>query len=149
MDEKITVESTWADLGERVQATGWKLWVRTLPHSRKTHGGKLWLPPKLQSFHGELPHLVTVRGLVLSVGPHGTAQSFSEGDIVEFQRLHFGYMWKLPNANQDQYGGDEQYIGFLDANQVLWTLEPEEDASPPTARAPRKSRKSAQVEATK
>lgn len=118
------VERTWEELGYRVRATGWKTWVRTMPHPRKI--GSIWLPPKLQSFHGELPHLVTVHAVVLSSGPLGLAADFKPGDRIAFKRLHFGYWQKLEAANKDEWGGDEQYVGWVDANQVLGFWEDED-----------------------
>jgi hypothetical protein len=131
------IERTWEQLseqlngGKRIRATGFNLWLRTFPHERKTSGG-IWLPPKKQAFHGELPHLVTTHALVLSAGPVGVAKEFKPGDVVAFKRLHFAFMWKLdPDPDrEDCWGHDEEYVGWIDANQVLWKVEEEEsDAS--------------------
>ena len=96
--------------------------MRTLPFSKKTDSGALWLPPKLQSFHGDIvAHLQTVRGVVVSAGPHGVAADFAVGTMVEFQRLYFGYHQKLDAETQE-------YVGFIDANQVLWHLAFDEES---------------------
>jgi hypothetical protein len=84
------------------------------------------MPPKLQSFHGELPHLATVHATVLSAGPVGLAAEMSPGDTVAFQRLHFGWHAKLKPTNTDEYGGDDEYVGWIDSNQVLWFVEEED-----------------------
>lgn len=123
------VERTWEEIGCKIKPVGYRMWVRTKPHVRKTEGG-LWLPPKLQKFHGELPHLVTVHATVLCSGPKGVAKEFKPGDVVAFKRLHFGFQWKLEPSpeHQDVWGWDEEYVGFIDANEILWkVIEDEED----------------------
>lgn len=123
------IERTWEEIGCKIRATGYKMWVRTKPHARKTGGG-IWLPPKLQSFHGDsAAHLIIVHATVLSSGPVGVAAEFKPGDTVAFQRLHFGYMWKLkPDPElEDVWGHDEQYVGWIDANQVLWHVDEDEE----------------------
>lgn len=116
------VQDSWDKLGYTVRATGKYVWVRTLPFSKMTDSGKLWLAPKLQSFHGEISaHLQTVRGVVLSAGPIGLAPTFEVGSMIEFQRLYFGYHEKLNRETQE-------YIGFVDANQVLWHVAAPEAA---------------------
>jgi len=115
------VERTWAELGFRLKATGWKVWVRTLPHPRKI--GSLWLPPKAASFYGELPHLRTVYAVVLSAGPRGVAQELKPGDVIAFKRLHFAWIRKLEPTNVDEYGADEEYLGYVDANDVVYVVE--------------------------
>lgn len=116
-DRLKLVDDTWAEVGHKVRAIGYRLWVRTLPFEQKTPSGLLWLPPRQQRFHGELPHLVFIRAVVLSAGSVGVAAEFKPGDVVEFQRLHFGFQYRVgPNEEQ-------QYVGFIDANQVLWKLD--------------------------
>ena len=101
------VEKTWEDLGNRIDARGYWTWVRTDPHREKI--GSIWLPPKLASFHGELPHLVNVIATVLTSGPEGLAAEFSPGDRVFFKRLYFGYWRKME---------DGTFVGWIDANQI-------------------------------
>ena len=120
------IERTWEELGHGIRATGYTVWVRTKPHVRKTKSG-LWLPPKAAKFHGILPHLVTTFATVLSAGPVGLAALLNPGDVVAFKRLHFGYIWKLEPTNRDKYGYDEEYVGFIDANDVLFIVEEEEE----------------------
>jgi len=123
------IERTWDEIGCKVKAIGYKLWVRTKPYERKTEGGVIWLPPKLQSFHGDsAAHLIIIHATVLSAGPIGVAADFKPGDTVAFQRLHFGYVWKLkPDpTRQDVWGHDEQFVGWIDANQVLGYVDEEE-----------------------
>lgn len=115
------VERTWEELGYRIRATGWKVWVRTLPHGRKY--GSIWLPPKAASFHGELPHLRTVYAMVLSAGPKGQAQELKPGDIIAFKRLEFAWFQKLTPTNVDEYGADEEILGYIDANHICYRIE--------------------------
>jgi len=115
------VERTWEELGYKIQATGWKVWVRTKPHPRKY--GHIWLPPKAGSFHGDLPHLRTVYATVLSAGPKGVAATLKPGDVVAFKRLEFAWWVKLEPQETDRYGGDEEYVGYLDANHVVYFVE--------------------------
>lgn len=120
------VNETHEQLGYRIEPIGYKIFVRTMPHEKKK--GLLWLPPKLQSFHGEtLAHLVIVRATVLSCGPRGLAATIEPGEIVEFQRLHFGFVEKLFGGGtvDDPFG--EVYVGFLDSNQLLWKMEADDD----------------------
>lgn len=118
------VEDTWDKLGRKIRGNHKHVWVRTLPFPTMTAGG-LHLPPKLASFHGEVSaHLVTVRAVVLSGGTVGVAKDFEPGDVIEFQRLHFGYIEKLDRETQE-------YVGFLDGNQILWRV----DVDPETAAA--------------
>ena len=104
-DRLALVDKTWEELGHKVRAIRYMTWVRTLPFPEKTAGGIL-LPPKLQSFHGELPHLQNVRGVVVSTGPVGAARDMKVGELVEFQRLHFAYYKKL------REGDGEEYVGY-------------------------------------
>ena len=120
-DRMKLVEQTFDEIGYRIKSVGFMTWVRPFPHLRKTHGGLLWLPPKLQGFHGELPHLVTVRGVVLDSGPVGAAREFKAGDVVEFQRLYFGHYWKIGLPE------DQEYVGWLDANQIMWRVTDDQE----------------------
>lgn len=115
------IERTWDELGFRVRATGWKVWVRTRPHPRKW--ASLWLPPKAASFYGDLPHLRTVYATVLTAGPRGMARTLKPGDVIAFQRLHFAWMNKLEPTTRDEYGADEEYVGYVNAEDVLYVVE--------------------------
>lgn len=115
------VTRTWEELGFKVRATGWKVWVRTLPHPRKI--GRIWLPPKAASFYGELPHLRTVYALVLTSGPLGWAKDLKPGDKVAFKRLNFSWIKKLEPTQVDEYGGDEEYVGTINAGDVVYVVE--------------------------
>lgn len=129
------IERTWEEIECRIKATGYMVWVRTKPHKLRTKSG-LWLPPKASKFHGELPHLRTVQATVLSAGPIGVATEFKPGDVVAFQRLHFGYIWKLAPKERDEYGGyEEEYVGWIDANQILWHVDEEEEHVAEVAKA--------------
>lgn len=115
------IERTWDELGFRIQATGWKVWVRTRPHPRKI--GSLWLPPQQASFYGDLPHLRTVYATVLSAGQLGPARALKPGDVIAFQRLHFAWVKKLEPTTRDEYGADEEYVGYLNAPDVVYVVE--------------------------
>lgn len=115
------VEKTWDELGYRIRATGYRVWVRTLPHPRKH--GSIWLPPKAGSFYGELPHLRTVYAVVLSAGSRGPAKGLKPGDIVGFKRLEFAWWAKLQPTQTDEYGGDEEFVGYIDSNHVVYLVE--------------------------
>jgi len=116
------VKRTWDDLGYEIEATCYRLWVRTEPHQRKTKGG-VWLSPKHQGFHGTMPHLVTIQATVLSAGPLGVAAEFKPGDKVFFKRLHMGHWEKLDQPKDDLAEVGESVVGFLDANEVLGFAE--------------------------
>jgi len=108
MDDRIgLVQRTWDELGEKYRARGYWVWVRTEAHREKI--GQIWLPPRLSSFHGELPHLVNVMATVLSAGSTGAAKEFKPGDRIWFTRLYFGYHKKME---------DGTFVGWLDANQI-------------------------------
>jgi hypothetical protein len=119
------VQATWKELGYAIEATGWRVWVRTLPHVRRI--GSIWLPPKAASFHGELPHTRTVRAIVLSAGPLGAAERLVAGDLVTFKRLEFGYWRKLKPRFEDEHGADEEFVGFIDSNHIVGVLEEDDD----------------------
>lgn len=98
------VEQTWAEVGCRVRPLKRWVFVRTLPVA--THIGSIALPPKLASFHGELPHMKTIHALVLSVGPKATVK---KGDVVCFTRLQFAWWKKLD---------DRCMVGWIDENDL-------------------------------
>jgi len=124
------VERTWKELGYRVEATGYRVWVRTMPHPRKH--GSIWLPPKAASFHGELPHLRTVYAVVLSAGPKGPAAELKPGDIIGFKRLEFAWWAKLEPTQVDEYGGDEEFVGYIDSNHIVYVVEEADGVHVPT-----------------
>lgn len=107
MDRLGLVQQTWDELGVKMRARGYWVWVRTEPHKEKI--GSIWLPPKMAKFHGELPHLVNVMATVLTAGNVGAAAEFKTGDRIWFTRLYFGYHKKME---------DGTFVGWLDANQI-------------------------------
>lgn len=116
------VEKTWQELGYRIRSVGYKIWVRTLPHRRRSPGG-LWLSPRQASFYGELPHLVTVEAVVLSTGPRGLATAVKPGDVIAFSRVHFARHVQLQPTEIDAYGTSEEFVGYVDANQIFGFVE--------------------------
>lgn len=115
------VEKTWDELGFKIKAPRYLVWVRTLPPPCKI--GSIYIPVKQASFYGELPHLVTVRAVVLSSGPKGVAQSLNPGDIVAFKRVQFARYCRVSSSGSDINGPFEEYVGWVDANEIIGTLE--------------------------
>ena len=111
------VDKTWDELGYKIKASGYRVWVRCDQHMRKTEGG-IWLSPKAQGFHGTMPHMVTMHATVLSAGDIGVAKQFKPGDRIMFKRLHLGWWAKLGNPRYDAEFG-EAVVGFIDANEIL------------------------------
>lgn len=114
-------KETWDALGYEIEATGYRLWVRTDDHHRKSKGG-IWLSPKYQGFHGTMPHMVTMYATVLAAGPLGVAAEFKPGDRVMFKRLHMG-MWDKLGGSDPMAAIGECVVGFIDANEVLGFAE--------------------------
>jgi hypothetical protein len=111
------VERTWAELGFRIQAPRFLVWVRTLPVEQKQ--GLIWLPPKQSSFWGGLPHLRTVRAVVLSAGPAGLAKTLRPGDVVAFSRGHFNRFFQLEPTQETLSGRSEEFVGVIDSNDLF------------------------------
>lgn len=106
------VERTWTEVGYRVRPLHRNVFVRTDPPEQKV--GSLWLPPKLQSFHGDLPHMRIISATVLIAGPKTEVKP---GERICFQRLHFAWLKKLEDGGM---------FGWIDQVQVLGY--PAEDA---------------------
>lgn len=88
--------------------------VRANPVPTKTSGG-IYLPTKLTSFFGELPHMQPITATVLAAGPKATVKP---GEVIAFLRLHFSWWMKLE---------DGSYVGWLldEANIIGWAdLDP-------------------------
>jgi|WetSurMetagenome_2_1015567.scaffolds.fasta_scaffold07491_2 hypothetical protein len=111
------VERTWAELGFRIQAPRFLVWVRTLPVEQKR--GLIWLPPKMASFYGELPHLRTVRAVVLSAGPRGLAKSLKPGDVIAFSRGVFSRFFQMQPTQVTASGASEEFVGVIDSNDIF------------------------------
>jgi hypothetical protein len=105
-----TVEKTWEEVGYRVRPLRWMVFVRTDPIPQKV--GSIYLPFKLQTFYGELPHLQVVTATVLSVGPK--ALGLQPGDRVAFARLHFARWLDMADGTK---------VGWIDANQIAGYAE--------------------------
>lgn len=117
-DLQQLIDATWDELGYKIRARGYWLWVRTMPHARKV--GSLWLPTKLQGFYGELPHLQSTKAVVLSAGSAGVAKDIKPGDVVVFKRLHFALYKPVGNPVL------QEKVGWIDANQILYCSEDED-----------------------
>lgn len=115
------VKETWDELGFKLRAPRYLVWVRTMPPARKI--GRIWLPAKQASFYGELPHMVTVKALVLSAGSRGPAREMKPGDMIAFKRLHFARHSRLESSYADVWGGSEDYVGWIDSNDIVGFAE--------------------------
>ena len=117
MQDRIgLVQRTFDELGFKIRSRGYWVWVRTETYKEKI--GSIWLPPRLSSFHGELPHLINIGATVLSSGTTGAAKQFKAGDRIWFTRLYFGYQWKME---------DGTFVGWIDANQVSGFADEEDE----------------------
>jgi hypothetical protein len=111
-ETKKLIAETWDVLGVKgVRPLGRTLFVRTEAPPQKTESGLLWLPPKVASFYGGLPHQRLVIATVLSAGPKAFVQA---GDRVCFMRLHFARWHGL---------GEDQYVGWIDESQIFGYYE--------------------------
>ena len=103
-ETKKLIADSWNELGYKIRPLRRVVWVRTQPHEQKI--GLIWKPPKFASFHGELPHQVTTKAIVLSTGPRATVKP---GEKVCFTRLFFAYWKKME---------DGTYVGWVDETQL-------------------------------
>jgi hypothetical protein len=85
------------------------VFVRTLPLEEKV--GSLYLPTKMTKFHGELPHMKTIRAVVLSVGPKGTVKP---GEQVCFTRMQFAWWKKLEDGCMIGWIDEAQLSGYFE-----------------------------------
>jgi hypothetical protein len=93
------------------------LFVITDAPPQKTASGLLFLPPKISSFYGELPHIRLVTGTVIAAGPKATT---TVGARVIFQRLHFARWQKFSKADEP-----EVYVGWIDEDSLVGYPEDE------------------------
>lgn len=68
--------------------------------------GLIYVPPKLATFYGELPHLQNIYAMVLAAGPKADCKPL---DRVVFQRLYFA-RW--------QHMEDGTVVGWIDEANV-------------------------------
>lgn len=113
MDMQI-VDRTWEELQCEVRPLNRMVMVRTLPLEQKV--GSLWLPPKLTTFHGELPHQKQVKAVVLSAGPNTTVTS---GEVIAFTRLYFAWWKKLEDGCMVGWIDEQQITGYIDRDARL------------------------------
>lgn len=84
--------------------------VRANPVPKKT--GEIFLPEKLASFFGELPHMQPITATVLAAGPKATVKP---GEMIAFMRLHFSWWMKLEDGSYVGWLQDETHvIGWAD-----------------------------------
>lgn len=84
--------------------------VRANPVPKKT--GSIYLPEKLTSFFGELPHMQPITATVLAAGPKA---SLKPGETIAFLRLHFSWWMKLEDGSYVGWLLDEaNIIGYAD-----------------------------------
>ena len=83
--------------------------VRTNPMPQKT--GSIYLPPKLQTFYGELPHMQPITGIVLVAGPKAIVKP---GDQVAFMRLYWATWDRLEDGTYVGWIQEPNLIGHVD-----------------------------------
>jgi len=106
------VEKTWAEVGYKVRPLGRKLFVRTLPIEEKI--GSIYKPVKLTKFHGELPHMQLIRGVVLAAGPEAKVKI---GEQICFTRLYFAWLKKMEDLTMFGWITEEQACGYCEGEQ--------------------------------
>lgn len=101
----LDIEATFEELGiKNFRALKKMLLVRTEPLPKKI--GLIYVPPKLASFYGELPHLQNIYAMVLSAGPKADCRPT---DRVVFSRLYFA-RWQTME--------DGTVVGWIDEANV-------------------------------
>jgi hypothetical protein len=75
--------------------------------------GSIFVPPKLATFYGELPHMQPILAFVLAAGPKATVRA---GDRILFMRLHFARWQTLE---------DGTVCGWIDEANILGWADPE------------------------
>lgn len=118
MDGLKRVEETWEELGYKIRPLSYWAFVRTEPLPQKTASGLIWLPPKMATFYGELPHMQPIKAVVCSVGPAAPAD-LVPGVRVVFQRLHFARHVMLK---------DGTYFGWINPEQIYGIPLDDEDS---------------------
>ena len=102
-------EQTLSELGlSEIRPLRNMVFVRSEPFTNMTPSGLLYLPGKLHGFFGGLPHMRTVYGTAVAVGPKCSIQV---GERIMFMRLHFAH-WK-PLMEEGAY------LGWIEENQVI------------------------------
>lgn len=105
------IKETWDELGLKVRPMSWYLFVRTEHKPWKTNTGRLYLPPKMHSFHGPMAHVDLIKGIVCAAGPIARSKSRVEvGRRVIFKRLHFAWWKKMEDGTR---------LGWIPAGDVL------------------------------
>lgn len=121
------VAKTWAEIGKTVRPLRRMVFVRSEVFNNKTASGLLYLPGKVHGFYGGLPHMRTVYGTILAVGPE---TSVKVGERVAFTRLFFA-VW-LPLMEEGAF------VGWINENDLIGYAElesPVEVAREPVKRA--------------
>lgn len=108
MEAMDVVERTWAEVGCRVRPLRNMVFLRTLPLEQKV--GSLFLPPKMTQFHGELPHMKTVKAVVVAAGPKAKVQT---GEQVCFTRLQFAWWKKLDDGCMLGWINENEITGYV------------------------------------
>lgn len=107
-----SVEAAWEELGFRVRAQAYWVFVKTEPLPQKTDSGKLWLPPSMTTFYGPPAHTHYLYGTVLAAGPR-CAEELKPGVRIYFPRVQLA-----------KYRGfaDGTHFGWLSQEFVVGTL---------------------------
>lgn len=107
--QQDTVEKTWTEVGWKIRPLSRKVFLKTLPLETKI--GSILLPPKLTSFHGELPHMKTIFAVVMAAGPEATVKP---GEQVCFTRLKFAWLRKLEDGCMFGWIDENDITGYVD-----------------------------------
>jgi len=104
------IEKTWAEIGYKIHPLRNLVMVRTDPIPDKI--GSIYLPPKLQTFYGELPHLQLITATILSAGKD--VKGVKVGDRVAFTRLHFARFQNMQDGTKVGWMPEDQLAGLAD-----------------------------------
>lgn len=129
MDPMTRVEQTWKELEFKIRPTRYWVFVRTEHLPQRTRSGRIWLPPKLVNFFGELPHMQNIKGVVCSVGPIASEKfGLKVGERVLFKRLEFAWYKKMQDGTYFGWINCNHIHGYVDgdAEEAAATLETEQ-----------------------
>lgn len=103
------VAKTWTEVGFKIRPLSRMVFVKTLPLDTKI--GSILLPPKLTSFHGELPHMKMIYAIVMAAGRDATVKS---GEQICFLRLKFAWLIKLEDGCMFGWIDENDITGYVD-----------------------------------
>lgn len=110
-----TIQKTWDALGNAIEATGYRVFVRTESPPIRSSGG-IFFAPEAQRFYAGPMHLRIIKGLVLSVGPK--VADLEPGERVCFQRKYYVRCYELK---------DGVTVGCINLAEVTGVMAPDVD----------------------